>query len=722
MQSLTLVYRAGDYGIDDGGSVQIVFRRATDFGPLQLDDPQAPGYTTAEASNGALLELRWEQRRAIDPWGGSLYIGVVKQYLKPDDLIAVRLGDRRFGSPGVRMQTFSQGRFDLQVLVDAFAIRDYVLLPKTPAIEIAAGPPFRWQAILPTLVRPGERFRLCLRADDLWGNPARSPAAVLRLRPSEPVGGLPDTVALKRGAAGATIDGLTAHAATSVEVLDEDGKLLCRTNPMLIAPPEAAYRHYWGDIHGRAPDPLSTVALHDYAEFGRDRAALDVIAHQADDFQTSSADWRDLGKLTSQLDSPARMVCIPGYVWAGGTARGGGRVVLNHRDDAAIYRSSDAGVLTREDRDDGTAAASASALFDRLSGSGCVVIAQAGERYADIVAAHDARTETAVEIHSTHGTFEWLLWEAFEQGYRIGVVANSGGDRGQPGTHHPGATANTHGGLTCFLADRLDRDGIFEAMRRRHHYATTGHRPFLSATAATASNAEIFLRDPAAFERAPAEQGRTLTMGDIARIRDDKVELKIEIAGTAPVERVDIFDGNEILETVRTYTTDDLGARVRLLYEGAEYRGRARTTTWDGNLTIDGNRIARSGVINNWNPDRGVQRQTATALSWKAVTTGNSGAIDLWLSKGTEGKISFETRLVRGTRSIASLGIERHVFSAGGLERSIHLYRLPERMTATRMTISRTVRVRARGDTRLFVRVTQEDGHRAWSSPIYLFR
>jgi hypothetical protein len=30
--------------------------------------------------------------------------------------------------------------------------------------------------------------------------------------------------------------------------------------------------------------------------------------------------------------------------------------------------------------------------------------------------------------------------------------------------------------------------------------------------------------------------------------------------------------------------------------------------------------------------------------------------------------------------------------------------------------------VRAKGDTRLYVRVQQEDGHRMWSSPVYLFR
>ena len=38
------------------------------------------------------------------------------------------------------------------------------------------------------------------------------------------------------------------------------------------------------------------------------------------------------------------------------------------------------------------------------------------------------------------------------------------------------------------------------------------------------------------------------------------------------------------------------------------------------------------------------------------------------------------------------------------------------------MVLKRKIKVRAKGDTRLYVRVQQEDGHRMWSSPIYLFR
>ncbi len=75
-----------------------------------------------------------------------------------------------------------------------------------------------------------------------------------------------------------------------------------------------------------------------------------------------------------------------------------------------------------------------------------------------------------------------------------------------------------------------------------------------------------------------------------------------------------------------------------------------------------------------------------------------------------------------GEAAIGELGVEPRVFEAGGLERAIKLQRLPETMSETRMTLRRKIKVRAKGDTRLYVRVQQEDGHRMWSSPIYLFR
>ena len=93
-QSFKLVYTCGRFGIDDTGSLKIGFRFATDFGPVQFDDPKAPGYTTVEASNGATLETRWEFKRNIRPWSRSLYIGIGMHFLKPGDTVTIRFGDQ----------------------------------------------------------------------------------------------------------------------------------------------------------------------------------------------------------------------------------------------------------------------------------------------------------------------------------------------------------------------------------------------------------------------------------------------------------------------------------------------------------------------------------------------------------------------------------------------------------------------------------------------------
>jgi hypothetical protein len=104
------------------------------------------------------------------------------------------------------------------------------------------------------------------------------------------------------------------------------------------------------------------------------------------------------------------------------------------------------------------------------------------------------------------------------------------------------------------------------------------------------------------------------------------------------------------------------------------------------------------------------------------VTTGNYGAIDLWLRAPGEGRISFRTALVSCETAIADLGIEPCNFLAGGLDRVIRLQRLPDTMKERRATLKRRIKVGSNGDTRLYVRAQQEDGHRIWSSPIYLIQ
>ena len=67
-QSFTLTYTAGRFGIDDSGSIRIVFRFATDQTNPQFDAPTEPGFTEVVASNNAVLRVRFDPKGNIRPY------------------------------------------------------------------------------------------------------------------------------------------------------------------------------------------------------------------------------------------------------------------------------------------------------------------------------------------------------------------------------------------------------------------------------------------------------------------------------------------------------------------------------------------------------------------------------------------------------------------------------------------------------------------------------
>ena len=138
-------------------------------------------------------------------------------------------------------------------------------------------------------------------------------------------------------------------------------------------------------------------------------------------------------------------------------------------------------------------------------------------------------------------------------------------------------------------------------------------------------------------------------MGDIVRPNGAAMKFAAEVIGTAPVERVDVLHGREVVHSVRPFAAGDLGRRVRVLWQGAEYRGRGRETIWQGKLTVTANRIARFAAVNFLNPERKISETApGTALTWTSVTTGNLAGVDLWLDEAGAGTIKIETNVVSG--------------------------------------------------------------------------
>ena len=289
--------------------------------------------------------------------------------------------------------------------------------------------------------------------------------------------------------------------------------MVAHANPLRVVT-AAPLRRYWADLHGQSGETIGMGTAEEYFRYARDKAFIDMVGHQGNDFQITDAFWKQLNELTAEFDQPGKFVCLPGYEWSGNTGMGGDRNVFYRHEGRPIRRSSHILVDGETSTD---AVYTADKLFEALEGENCRVIAHVGGRYADIKYAHDGRIERSVEVHSTWGTFEWILHDAFEKGYRVGVVCHSDDHKGRPGATTPGASSfGAIGGLTCYSMPELTRDALFEALRQRRHYGTTGTRLWLDLRGSFAQDVIGFSEDP---KLGPAEQIRVreALMGDIIR-------------------------------------------------------------------------------------------------------------------------------------------------------------------------------------------------------------
>ena len=315
---------------------------------------------------------------------------------------------------------------------------------------------------------------------------------------------------------------------------------------------------------------------------------------------------------------------------------------------------------------------------------------------------HDPDIEIADEVHSAWGTFEWLVDDALERGYRIGICANSDGHKGRPGASYPGAsTFGSLGGLTCVLAEKLDRQHIFGALKARRFYATTGNRSLVDV--------ELVNGD-----------GLDCTMGDVIEIGEGEPRIKVRVVGTAPVESVEVRNGLNVIRMLRPYDDSDLGNRIKIIWGGAKVRGRDRMVSWDGELKVTGNTILDVQPINFWNPDQQPERPGEDRLAWKSITTGGITGVILTLEKPYTGSLEVETLQRNVDCEIASVGLEPVIWECGGLQKRIEVSRLPDHQTSCEFSFTLPLTGLQPGDNPVYIRMTQEDGHMAWTSPIYL--
>ena len=263
----------------------------------------------------------------------------------------------------------------------------------------------------------------------------------------------------------------------------DGGELVALSNPLQIAPEVA--RVWWGDLQNHSNLSDGSGLPEEHFLYARDVAALDVVSLTDHDhwgmlfLDQQPEAWQAMQELVQRFHEPGRFVTLLGYEWTNWIY--GHRHVIFFDDTGPLLSSMDPS--TDEPQE----------LWEGLRGHRALTIAHhsaGGPVSTDWSIPPDPELEPITEIVSVHGSSEAadspsliyrpvegnFVRDALDRGYRLGFLGSSDGHDGHPGLGH---LASPTGGLAAILADRLDRDAIYQALRQRRVYATSGPRILL---------------------------------------------------------------------------------------------------------------------------------------------------------------------------------------------------------------------------------------------------
>lgn len=699
----TISYNVPPSGIDDGGAVRIAVRFASDWAKPQLSDPAGDHYLSVSCSRPEVcLETEWRRLGHVRPYQPHLLISVSDAPLSSGDCITVVFGDRSGGSKGIRAQTFVDEAFEFQIAVDRFGTGLFELMGNSPCVAIV---PNRPDHLVMHAAGDGSQehpVRVLLTVNDGWGNPLRENVqGIVRLSTSGVPNALPESCSLQDG-----------HALFEDVRCEENGLLritaehellgTVESNPLLIKGVRTSHHWFWGDLHGQSRETIGTNSAEAYFEFARDRALCDFTGHQGNDLQVTDEFWKRLNKITKAVTEPGKYIAFPGYEWSALTPLGGDHNVYYLNEDCEIYRSSITQVKGHAQQVDDVAPAAR--LYQKLKAQGkpAVLIKHIGGRRANLDF-HDPDLEPVVEVHSSWGTFEWFYHDALRRGYRVGIVANSDGHKGRPGAEHAGAGRfGVYGGLTCMLAESLTRQALFEALKSRRCYGTSGPRIYVDASLA----------------------GQMI--GSDLPKTTGKLDLLVKVHGTAGIECIDVLaGGNPWIKWDGSPYEKRRKDRIRIRWSGARILNRNRATVWNGGLRISGNAIIDVEGFAFDSAGEGIESWDRRSIQWKSITTGDEDGLIVTLGVGLNGVLEFETPVIHQSVNLSDVGQTPVICEAGGVGQQVIFELAPDAEAAApdilwEKSIDVPEQEAIDGIVPLHMRISQVDGHRAWTSPWFV--
>ena len=514
-----IIYEVGPHGITLGGAVYLLPSPFWGWSRPQTDNPDLPGYTVVDTSaDGVGLE-------AFTPDGQILVITIGGRALLHGERLVMTYGA---GRAGATVDRFAERASRLWVAVDGDGDGIRAVLPDSPVVPVSAGPPAQIVLTLPSVARPGEPVRLTVAVLDSAGNAGVDFAGEVSLAVTPSGAQVPSSITLGPEARGLGETECVFPETGSYRIVGRtESGVAGASNPVIVSQDGA--RIFWADLHGHSALSDGTGTPEDFLTYARNVAALDVVALTDHDhwgvvfLDQAPKLWREIREQTARFNQPGRFVTLLGFEWTNWVH--GHRHVLYFGDDGEVLSSIDPEYDTPPE------------LWAALRGQRALTVAHhsAGGPVAinwDIPP--DAELESVTEVVSVHGCSEAadspqpissavegnFVRDALDRGYRLGFVGSGDSHDGHPGLAH---LASGVGGVAAILADGLNREAVYRALKARRVYATNGPR--------------IVLRF--------AVGGHP--MGSIIEAPGEHVPVFVRIDGTAPIERVDVIRSGGIV-------------------------------------------------------------------------------------------------------------------------------------------------------------------------------
>lgn len=643
-QEIVIDYELGASGMADGSWFKATFRFYSDWALFQTTEPTAANYISAEYHAGPTVEgqspatvqklnVRFDQKGHERPFQKAVIVDTFDGYLKAGDHIIIRLGDRRFGGPGTRVQTFVEENFKFRCYADPLGTSRFSEVEPDLVIQVVPGVPAQLMWAGSRIVKKGEKMPLRIRAEDEWGNTCWDRPEKVRITAT--LDGKPcyknDTRLNKKGWSVLLLEDVPTDKPGELAVTAElpDHPWVKPQTFYVTVDKELDYpRIFYTDLHVHSEDTIGTNSTVYNLNYGRDVSGLDVLAFAHNDFNITTERWKRTVKSIREICKDGEFIAYPGTEWCGSSCAGGDHNVIFLHDDEPEFPYLKNGEHVRsvdwnEDSKTSEAIPGAWPLEELWvayanNPEGHLLIPHVGGRRC-ILDWHYPKLERLIEIGSAWGHFGWLYQEAMQRGYKIGASMAGDEHRGRCGGGVPGtAVFGTKGGISGVIAPELTRKAIAKALRERHTFASTGERTFGIATCGKHIMGDEFTH------KGPAQ-------------------IEYRFLGDAGWDDIVAYDHTG--EIWRRDLQQELGyseRKIRFRWGGARVKDRYRWAAWKGTITIT------NAVINDFvgvgfeHIEETCWRQNATTIGFKSDTYGDVDAIEMDVSHLATARIRVE--------------------------------------------------------------------------------